>query len=202
MKKMLIVAALGLLTMGTVAAQQSPWLVRARAVNLDMANKDATGLGMGVKSKTTSEFDVSYFLNNNVAAELVLSQPQTQSVTANGSDIGSFKSLSPTLMLQYHFTDVAGIKPYLGSGLSYVHITSADLSKGAAALGVNSVGLDDHSIGLAYQMGADVSLSKSWSINVDFKKIYMKTHVYTAGSDKGILKLDPVVMGVGLGYRF
>lgn len=202
MKKTMVISALGLLMAGTVAAQQSPWLVRVRAVNSDMANKDATGLGMGVKNKTTSELDVTYFLNSNVAAELVLAQPQTQSVTTNGADAGSFKSLSPTLMLQYHFIDVAGIKPYLGAGLNYAHITSVDLSKGASALGVSRVGLDDHSIGLAYQMGADVSLNKSWSINVDFKKIYMKTHVYTAGADKGILKLDPVVMGVGVGYRF
>lgn len=36
MKKILIAAAVGMLVAGHVAAQESPWLVRARAVQLDI----------------------------------------------------------------------------------------------------------------------------------------------------------------------
>ena len=202
MKKILVAAAVGLLFVGSVAAQQSPWLVRARVVNLDMANKDATGLDLRVDNKSIPEVDVTYFLNQNVAAELILTVPQKQSVTAGGADIGNFKHLPPTLLLQYHFTDFGGIKPYVGAGLNYTRISSVDLSKGATALGVSSVGLDSHSMGLAYQVGVDLPLDKSWSINVDLKKVYLKTSVYAAGADKGTLKLDPILMGVGVGYRF
>ncbi len=45
MKKVLIAAAVGMLVAGQVAAQESPWMVRTRAVYLDMVNQDNTNLG-------------------------------------------------------------------------------------------------------------------------------------------------------------
>jgi outer membrane protein len=34
------------------------------------------------------------------------------------------------------------------------------------------------------------------------KKVYIRTHVYAAGVNAGTLKLDPLLAGVGIGYRF
>ena len=96
MKKILIAAAVGMLVAGHVAAQESPWLVRARAVQLNMENKDSTGLNLNVNDKTIGEVDVSYFLNKNVAAELILTLPQRQTVYAGAAGIGKFKHLPPT----------------------------------------------------------------------------------------------------------
>jgi outer membrane protein len=45
-------------------------------------------------------------------------------------------------------------------------------------------------------------LDKKWSINFDVKKVYIKTNVYAAGVSAGTLKLDPVMVGAGIGYRF
>ena len=53
--------------------------------------------------KTIPELDISYFFTPNIAAELVLTVPQEHRVYLNGTDIGSFKHLPPTLTLQYHF---------------------------------------------------------------------------------------------------
>ena len=114
MKKVLIAAAVGMLVAGSVAAQESPWLVRARAVTLNMANEDGVAggaLGLAVNDKTIGEVDISYFFNKNVAAELILTLPQSQTVSSNGTAIGSFKHLPPTLTLQYHFTDFQGLPP-------------------------------------------------------------------------------------------
>ena len=36
----------------------------------------------------------------------------------------------------------------------------------------------------------------------DVKKVYIKTDVYSNGAKAGVLKLDPVLVGVGVGYRF
>ncbi len=198
MKKILIAAAVGMLVVGSVAAQESPWLVRARAVNLNMANKDTTGLGLTVNDKTIGEVDVSYFLNKNVAAELILSLPQNQGVYSNGTSIGNFKHLPPTLTLQYHFTDLNGFKPYVGAGVNYTKITGTNLS----VTGLNPVTLDTNSFGAALQVGLDVPLTKQVSLNFDVKKVYIKTDVYSNGAKAGALKLDPVLVGVGVGYRF
>ena len=196
MKKILIAAAVGMLVAGSVAAQESPWLVRARAVNLNMANEVTTStlssLGVAVNDKTIGEVDVSYFFNKNVAAELILTLPQKQVVGPNGS-IGSFKHLPPTLTLQYHFTDLKGYKPYVGAGINYTKITGDSISP---------YNLDSQSFGMAFQAGVDVPLTKQVSLNFDVKKVYIKSDVYLSGVNKGTLKLDPVLVGVGVGYRF
>jgi outer membrane protein len=195
MKKILIAATVGMLVAGSVAAQESPWLVRARAVNLNMANKDSTGLGLTVNDKTIGEVDVSYFLNKNVAAELILTLPQSQVVHSSvlNADAGTFKHLPPTLTLQYHFTDIQGFKPYVGAGVNYTKITADKLAP---------YSLDSKSFGAAFQVGVDVPLTKQVSFNVDVKKVYIQTDVYSSGTKAGTLKLDPVLVGVGVGYRF
>lgn len=198
MKKQIVVAALlaaGAVT-GAVAqtAGDSPWLVRARAVHLDMANKDSTTLGLTVDNKTIPEVDVSYFFTPNIAAELILTVPQKQTVYSNGSSIGTFKHLPPTLLLQYHFTGLKGYKPYVGAGINYTDISKVSLD--------SPYSLNSHSWGGALQAGVDIPLDKNWSINFDVKKVYIKTDVYSSGISAGTLKLDPVLVGVGVGYRF
>ena len=199
MKKQLIaLAALAAFGLGAAQAQTSPWMVRARAVNLDMVNSDSTGLGLTVNNKTIPEVDVSYFFSPNLAAELILTVPQKQTVASNGTALGTFKHLPPTLTLQYHFTGLQGFKPYLGAGVNYTRISSVNLDAGA----LNPVTLDSHSFGAALQAGVDIPLDKNWSINLDVKKIYLQTDVYSNGVNAGTLKLDPVAVGVGVGYRF
>lgn len=199
MKKQTIVAAV--LAAGAVSAAMaqtsgdSPWVVRARAVHLDMANKDGTGLGLSVNNKTIPEVDVSYFFTPNMAAELVLTVPQKQTVSMGGTSIGTFKHLPPSLLLQYHFTGLTGYKPYVGAGLNYTKITGVNLLSGGASL-------DDHSWGSAWQVGLDIPLDKNWSFNLDLKKVYIRTDVFVGTANQGTLKLDPVLLGVGLGYRF
>jgi outer membrane protein len=199
MKKILIATAVGLLAAGQVAAQESPWLVRARAVNVASINENTTAVtGLAVKDKTIPEVDVTYFFNKNVAAELILTVPQQMTVsnTASGN-IGTFKALPPTLTLQYHFTDFNGYKPYVGAGLNYTKITHTNVASGAYSL-------DDHTYGLALQAGVDVPLTKQVSLNFDLKKVQIKTDVYSGstGAKAGSLKLDPTLIGVGVGYRF
>ena len=201
MKKVLIAAAVATLAAGSVAAQESPWLVRARAVHAHWMNQQSDSLaasfGLKAQDQTIPEVDITYFFNKNVAAELILSVPQKADVTNNGSALGTFKSLPPTLTLQYHFTNFNGFKPYLGAGVNYTKITGVNLGSGA-------YGLDNHSYGAALQAGVDIPLDKQWSLNVDVKKVYIRSDVYDTsnGASAGTLKLDPVLFGVGVGYRF
>lgn len=196
MKKMIVLAALAACGLGAVQAQESPWMVRFRATHLDMANK-TTGtvatLGVNANDKTIPEVDVTYFFNKNVAAELILTVPQKQTVYAGTAALGTFKHLPPTLLAQYHFTDFNGFKPYVGAGINYTKISSVNMP---------GYSLDSHSWGGALQAGVDIPLDKNWSLNFDVKKIYIKTDVYSGGSNAGTLKLNPVAASVGIGYRF
>ena len=196
-KNLLAVAVLCALTSGAAFAQQaeSPWLVRVRAVHLDSANKDSTGLGLSVNNKTIPEVDISYFFNKNVAAELILTVPQKHDLSSSvlGGRIGSLKHLPPSLLLQYHF-DAPGFKPYVGAGVNYTRFSNVNLPAG--------VDIDRNSWGGALQVGVDIPLSKNLYLNFDVKKVYIKTDVFAGGAKEGTFKVDPVLVGVGLGWRF
>lgn len=205
MKKILIAAAVGMLVAGQVAAQESPWMVRTRAVYVDMANNDHTtvhtlNLGtLNVSNKTIPEIDISYFFNKNIAAELILTVPQKQHVYVGGTHLGTFKHLPPTLLAQYHFTNFNGYKPYIGAGLNFTKIGSENITVSSS----NDTHLSNNSVGAAFQAGVDIPLTKQVSLNFDVKKVQIKSHVINSAlGDLGTLKLDPVLLGVGVGYRF
>jgi outer membrane protein len=200
MKKHIIAAAvLCTLVSGAAMAQQAkegPFMVRVRAVNLDSANGDTTGLGLSVNNKVIPEVDFSYFFNKNLAAELILTVPQKHTVSSSvlGGQIGTLKHLPPTLLLQYHFDGMA-FKPYVGAGINYTHFSGINLAGGAATV-------DKNSWGAALQAGVDIPLSGNMYLNLDVKKVYIRTDVTVSGTNMGTFKVDPLLVGVGLGWRF
>ena len=177
-------------------AKEGPWMVRVRAVNLTSANTDNTGLGLSVNNKTIPELDISYFVNKNVAVELILTVPQehTLNSTVVGGDIGTLSHLPPTLLVQYHF-DMPGYKPYVGAGINYTKFSSVNLT-------VPGADVDRDSFGAALQVGVDIPLSGNMYLNFDLKKVYIGTDVSINGVNQGSFKIDPVLFGMGVGWRF
>ncbi|GAA4334487.1 OmpW family protein [Pigmentiphaga soli] len=184
-------------------AQGAPdgrWLVRARAVNLDSANKDSTGLGLSINDKVLPEVDVSYFFTPQVAAELVLTYPQLQDIRSNGSYIGSLRHLPPTLTVQYHFTNLGAFKPYVGAGINYTRFSHVKFEPAVAtALGPS---IDKNSFGWALQAGLDYEIAKNTYLNFDVKKVQIRTDVMSFGNKAGTFKVDPWLVGIGIGKRF
>lgn len=193
-------AALATAMAPSAHAQGSPWVFRARAVNIDPADKDKTGLGLSLSRKTIPELDFSYFLTPNWATELVLTVPQRHTLSSNGTRVGSVKHLPPTLTLQYHFNPEGSFRPYVGAGVNYTSFSGVRFEPAVQAALAPS--LKKNSVGLAAQAGFDVMLDQQWSINVDVKKIQMDTEVRSKGTSLGKFKIDPLLVGVGVGYRF
>lgn len=182
-----------------VAAQaaEGPWLVRARAVYLDAANKDSIAItDVSINDKWLPEVDISYFFTPNIAAELILTYPQKQDVrsSAHGGKIGSLKHLPPVLSLQYHFQPQSQVRPYVGAGINYTRFSSVDLPAGFE--------IDKNSFGPSLQAGVDIEISKGVFLNLDIKKTYIRTDLKAAGTKLGTIKVDPVLFGIGVGYRF
>ena len=176
-------------------------MVRVRAVHISPADKSDAVPALGipsdaitVSSKTIPEFDISYFFTKNIAAELVLTYPQKHDVMLSGTKIGSLKELPPTLTLQYHFLPNEAFNPYLGIGINYTNVSSVDLPGGLS--------LDHHSWGAAVQAGLDYRLDKNWSLNIDIKKVQMRSDLSAGGNTISTVKVDPVLFGLGIGYRF
>lgn len=209
----LIGAILGTLCVLPAAAQeaQGNWLVRARAVRIDTANKSdpipslaVPADAITVSDKTIPEVDITYFFTPNIAAELVLTVPQKHTVTVQQSalggpvDIGTFKQLPPTLMVQYHFRPNATIRPYVGAGLNYTRISSVRL----AVPTVGRLDLENDSFGLAVGAGFDIALAENVFLNFDVKKLQIRSDVSHLGQTLSTVKVDPWLFGVGVGYRF
>ncbi|WP_431476437.1 OmpW/AlkL family protein [Massilia eburnea] len=200
MKKAILAVVLGGVAFGAMA-QETPWQVRARAVHINPADKSdpIAGVGasdrIGVSNKTIPEVDISYFFTPNISAELVLTYPQKHDVTLDGTKIGTFKHLPPTLLAQYHFTPSSQFSPYVGVGVNWTTFSKNKILDGAGSL-------EHDSLGLALQAGVDYKLDKNWSLNLDIKKVQIRSDVMIAGVKVSKVKVDPVLLGVGVGYRF
>jgi outer membrane protein len=182
------------------ASDSGDWIVRARAVYLHPANEDSTGLDLNINDKTLPEVDITHFFTPQVAAELVLTYPQRQTVSAGSSAIGSLKHLPPTLDLQYHFTNLPGIRPYIGAGVNYTRFS--DVTFNAATTTALQPSIKKNSFGLALQAGLDVPVGDGWLLNADVKKVQISTDVSSFGSKAGTFKVDPWLLSIGFGRRF
>ncbi len=203
----LLIAAAALACAAAAPAYAGDFMVRARVLQLDPANEstdtlDALG-GVSVNSKYIWEIDASYFVTPNVAFELIATTPQKQTVSLNGTKIGTLRHLPPTLTAQYHFAPTnPTVRPYVGFGVNYTHFSAVKLNA-QPVLGADApLDIDRHSWGTAIQLGADFPINDKLSVNVDFKKIDIRTRVYSGTTNLGTVKVDPVLFGIGIGYRF
>jgi outer membrane protein len=174
-------------------------VVRARAVSLDPANEDSIAItDVTINKKTIPEVDFTYYFSPSVSAELVLTVPQKHDVssTAHGGKIGTLKHLPPTLLAQYRFTNLGTgpVTPYVGAGINLTLFSSVNLPAG--------FDVENRSVGPAWQLGADIALGGAWSLNVDYKKVQIRTDLSSNGSNLGTIKVDPTLIGVGVGYKF
>lgn len=204
MKVRMLAVAVGaaMLASGMAYAEEGPWLIRLRALNMNVSNDASTALGtVSVNDKTFPEIDFTYFFTKNIAAELVLTYPQKHDVRLNGSNIGSLKHLPPVLSLQYHFMPDAAFRPYVGAGINYTRFMSVNLPNVGGAVG--QLDVDRNSVGLSVQVGADFKLSDNVFLNLDVKKVKISTDIKSSGLGKiTTFDLDPLLVSVGVGYRF
>ena len=190
-------AGLALAMAVPVQADQGDWLARARLIEVRPSVSSTTGT-LGASNEVVPELDFTYFLTNNLAAELILATNR-HTITAAGASLGKVSLLPPTLTLQYHFAPKDTLRPYVGVGVNYTRFYNASLYLGGTPLNV-----DNSSFGGALQAGFDYALDKKWFLNFDVKKIYIKTDVTNASTGAFVsqLKLDPVIVGIGVGLKF
>lgn len=194
MNKTVAAGVLGLLlvTGGTAQATED-WMVRFRAAAVLPDASSSPVAGVDARNSGSPEVDISYFITQNIALEAIAATTR-HTVTLNNASLGRVSVLPPTLTLQYHFNPSGSVRPYVGGGINYTRFYNVKL---AAPLDV-----ERNSWGGVLQVGVDFAVGKNSYINLDVKKIYLKTDVSSAGAYLTTLKLDPVVVGVGYGFRF
>lgn len=205
-RPLLFVSALFALSASASAqTKEGPWMVRVRALSLTPANKSDAIPSLGVAAdkitvsdKVFPEVDIAYFVTKNIAAELVLTYPQQHDVKLNGTKIGTFKHLPPTLLCQYHFIPAGVVRPYIGVGANLTLISDVDIK----VANVGALDLESSSIGAAAQIGADIKLLPGKFLNIDVKKVMIGSDVTLGNTKVSAVKVDPFLVSVGLGIRF
>lgn len=203
------------LTSTPAAAKAGDVLIRVRAIAV-IPNESSgpvlptfPGGSVGVGNSVMPEIDFTYMASDHIGLELIAATTR-HGLSGRGSlsalpDLGHTWVLPPTLTLQYHFTPEAKIRPYVGAGINY-SLFYGEGTSGALdnAIGKSSLNLSN-SFGWAAQAGMDFDLNEKMFLNLDIKYIDMST---TARITTGALvnsvdvKINPIVVGVGIGMRF
>ena len=192
-------------------ADDDPWEVRLRGVYLDPANKsDAIPAlavpsdAIHVNSRVLPDVDFEYFFTPNWSAELILTYPQTQTVTVEksvlgGRDIGTFKHLPPFITAKYDFLPGQDFQPYVGAGVNVTLIYDDNL----VVPTVGKLYMSNWSVGPAAQVGFDYKIAPQWYLNADIKWALLSSKLDLAGVGRvSTARVNPFLFGVGVGYRF
>ena len=196
------------------------WQVRVRGVAVvpdESAKIGIIGGDVNIQNTFIPELDFTYFFTKNFAAELILGTTK-HDVHTVGSDIsaiggptsfnvdlGSVYLLPPTLTVQYHFYPEKEkiFKPYIGAGVNYTIFYGID--EGNVVKDVKY----DNALGYAAQIGFDLFLNEKFFINLDVKKVFLKTDVTVDASNlaDGLsipaeVEINPWLLGFGVGMKF
>jgi outer membrane protein len=189
-----------------VGKQAGTIMIRVRAIGVIPLNSSSSisviGGQVNATAQAAPEADFSYFFTDNIAVELIAATTRhnvSASNTAIGHvDVGSVWALPPTLTLQYHFFPHERFSPYIGAGINATFFYGAH----PAGPPVTDVTFSNN-VGAAIQAGVDYNIGGHWFANFDVKQIFLNT---TASINGGAIKahtaLNPLVVGMGIGYRF
>lgn len=191
--------------------QDGPWEVRLRGVFLHPANHSDAYAPLAIPAdaitinhKWLPDLDFEYYFTPNWSSELILTYPQKQTVTVEQSalggatPIGTFKHLPPTLTVKYGFLPDAMVRPYVGAGINVTGIMDQNIYVPT----VGRLTLDNINVGAAAQAGMDVKLADHWFVNLDAKWVELRPDVKFEGRTISQVRVDPWLLGVGIGYRF
>jgi len=199
---------------GAAAMEKGDWLVRG-GLTMVAPNDDSgevTGIadsGVAVDSAVNLGVSAAYFLNGNVAVEILGALPFTHTVEGEGSignlgDIADVTHLPPTVSLQYYFDTASALRPYVGVGLNYTVFFDEEVTSDALKANYDEIELDD-SVGLALQVGADYRLQNDWFVNADLRYIDIGTEAELSGSAGKAtvdVDIDPTVFTLAVGKQF
>ena len=94
------------------------FVVPQEEANLRLGGAPVVSGKVDISNSVVPELDITYFFTKNFAAELILGVTPHNVKGAGslaGARIGSAWLLPPTLMLQYHFSDLGPFKPISAS---------------------------------------------------------------------------------------
>ncbi|MCF7222292.1 OmpW/AlkL family protein [Marilutibacter chinensis] len=161
---------------------------------------DAQRLEMDGSNAAT--LSASWYLNDHIAVEAWGAASKFgHRVNAAGGKAGSVDSQPYAISGQYHFRDAdALVRPFVGLGYYEQNFDDESVTDSGALAG-QRLGVETAKGAMA-TAGVDVKLSPSWFARADLRYLNGDSDLYLDGQTVGEAKVNPVVVGVGLGARF
>ena len=157
----------------------------------------ATGLDIDGGSAPT--LSASWYINDNMAVELWGAADKfNHRVRGPEGKIGTVEQQPIALSGQYHFRDAdAVMRPFVGLGYYESNFSNEDISGDGLHVGL------DTAKGAIATAGMDFNINSRWFARTDLRYMDGDADVKVAGESTGEnLKLNPLILGIGIGARF
>ncbi|MGJ0452426.1 MAG: OmpW family outer membrane protein [Methylocystis sp.] len=169
-----------------------------RLSGLTGANGVIAGASTNTSSAIIPMLDVAYYLTKNWAIEAIccIAPAHIQGTGTIASDFARTWVFPPSIMAQYHFTNIGAFQPYLGVGVNFTTFWNTRVNNDTwsipfaagsplAGLGLGGVfstfqyATVAPSWGPVGQIGFDYMLNDHWGLNVDFKYVGLHPMVHS-----------------------
>ena len=187
----------GLLTEGKQTKLPPPTVAKPVAISNLVHN------GFGIDASTSVFFNSYVALELSVGCDMLKVQKSNLSNIAYNYGTGTYSGKAKTLYMipvtataQYHIAPFGGIRPYIGAGYHGAYMISKSLFKSKNAAGP------------VIQAGVDFYAKDDTFITLDLKQYFLTSKIdYSsrlvgARSVSSDAKLNPLVLSIGIGFKF
>ncbi len=184
------------------AAESGSWVLKVGVHQVSPKSDNGRLAGGALKADVGDDakptISLEYFVTPNWGIEVLGALPFEHAVKLNGARAADVKQLPPTVSVQYHFMPDQQFSPFVGVGLNVTRFFSV---KEKGPLAGTRLDLSD-SWGPAVHAGIDVNFNANWLFTADVRWIGIETDAKVNGAKVGTVKIDPLVYGIAIGYRF
>ncbi|MEQ7414737.1 OmpW family outer membrane protein [Xanthomonas campestris pv. campestris] len=154
---------------------------------------DFAGVRGEIKGAPALSFTYEYFLRNNLGIEVHAAVSGKHDLELAGvGKVGSYWSVPPSVLLQYHINGYGTVSPFVGVGINYTTFLGEDTDE---ALGNGDIRFDD-SVGATAHVGVDFIFNERSGLRVDARWTDSSSNVDFNGTRLGKARIDPLTYGV------
>lgn len=204
-----------------VAPQGNATPLIVESVGAVTVNKEVTGSGAHATSTDTIGMTAEYYVTDNFGAALLFGLPLKVNLVGDGTlqkygNLGSTRPMPPALVFRYHlFPAAAKFRPFVGLGVNYTWFTQVRATNSRFIADSFGPGGSAHatlssSWNPVFEVGANYSISKHWSVGAALNYIPVKTNLTLYGQtatgtqivSRSKLRLYPLSAFVNVAYTF
>ncbi|HET8869341.1 MAG TPA: OmpW family outer membrane protein [Aquabacterium sp.] len=207
---------------GSVYAQSAgTWLFKVGANQIapnvssgELSAPSTPGTRLNVGPDTELIGSLAYMYTDHCSIEGYFGMPYKHEIHGDGAfagigHLGKVRQVSPTVFGQYRFNEAADtVRPYFGLGITLAYFYGLEGS-GALTGATNPGGPPTQislgarkKLALSPQVGINVKVKDRWFVDVAVVKTIISNTAYLSTGQSINVKLDPVSVGVSLGYQF